>query len=600
MALDEQVLRTWVRRAAIGEADRREFMRTMLGLGLSGPLIAEMLAMHTSAMAQGTRVAQRPFTPIKRGGGGKLRLLYWNAPTILNAHFAVGARDVAAARVVYEPLYSIDPDGTFIPILAEEIPSVENGGRARDGTWTIWRLKQGVGWHDGKPFTADDVIFTWEYTTDPAAATVSRGMYENIRRIDKLDDHTIKVVFTEPSPRWYISGGQILPQHLFGEYKGQKARDAPYNFKPVGTGPYKIVDFKPGEVALYEINPHYHMPNRPFFDTVELKGGGDATSAARAVIQTGEFDFAWNTQVEKDVMERLEQQGRKGVFRMFPGTSVENIQLNRTDPWTEVDGERSSVKVPHPFFSNHQVRQAFRAAVDRRTITEQLYGAAGQPTGNFLNAPQQYQSPNTRWEFDLDKAARLLEEAGWRRGSDGIRLKDGRRMKVLFQTSANQVRQKTQAIVKKALEQIGVEVELKAVPANVFFASDPGNPDTFSHFYADMQMSANSLGFDPQGPMRLFVSWEIAQKANNWAGRNFVRWANAEYDRLWKQAETELDPVKLAALFIRMNDLLIEDGVVIPVVWRKEVSAVSHTLRGMALSPWDSILWDLAFWYREA
>src|ERR671923_2564219 len=145
-------------------------------------------------------------------------------------------------------------------------------------------------------------------------------------------------------------------------------------------------------------------------------------------------------------MERLEHQGRKGAFRMFPGTSVENIQLNRTDPWTEVEGERSSVKAPHPFFSNHLVRQAFAAAVDRRSIAEQLYGAAGQPTGNFLNAPKQFESPHTRWEFDLDKAAQLLEQAGWQRGSNGIRVKDGRRMQVVYQAVANLVVQKTQAI----------------------------------------------------------------------------------------------------------------------------------------------------------
>jgi peptide/nickel transport system substrate-binding protein len=598
MALDEQVLRSWIRRVAAGEASRRDFIRAMLGLGLSGPLIAEMLAAHTPAMAQSTGVAPPPFTPDRRGGGGKLRLLYWQPPTILNAHFAVSAKDVAASRVVAEPLSSIAADGTFIPILAAEIPSRENGGRSPDGTWTIWRLKPGVIWHDGRPFSADDVVFTWEYTTDPATGTASRGLYENIRQIEKIDDHTIKVVFTEPTPRWYISGGQILPKHLFAEYTGQNARNAPYNLRPVGTGPYKIVDFKPGDVAFYEINSHYHMPNRPFFDVVEIKGGGDAVSAARAVIQTGEFDFAWNTQIEKEVRERLEQQGRKGAFRMFAGTSVEHIDLNRTDPWTEVDGERSSLKMPHPFFTDHLVRQAFAAAIDRRTIAEQLYGAAGQPTGNVLNTPPQFQSPNTHWELDLNKAARLLDEAGWKRSSDGVRLKDGRRMKVLFQTSANPVRQKTQAIVKKALEQIGIEVELKAVASNAYFSSDPGNPDTYSHFYADMQMSANSLGFDPQGPMRLFVSWEIAQKANQWAGRNVVRWANAEYDRLWKQAETELDPVTRAALFIRMNDLLIEDVVVIPVVWRREVSAVSHSLQGIGLSPWDSILWDLAFWYR--
>jgi peptide/nickel transport system substrate-binding protein len=600
MGLEEKELREWVRRVAHGEASRRQFIRTMLGLGLAGPMIADMLATVAPAAAQGTPGAPQAFTPARRGGGGKLRLLFWQAPTILNAHFAIGGKDSEAARVVNEPLISIDPDGNFIPILAEEIPSIENGGRARDGTWTIWRLKQGVVWHDGTPFTAEDVVFTWEFATDLATATVTRGLFENIRRIDKLDEHTIKVVFTEPTPRWYLSGGQMLPKHLFAEYKGQHARDAPYNLKPVGTGPYKIVEFKPGDVALYEINPHYHVPNRPFFDTVELKGGGDATSAARAVIQTGEFDFAWNLQLDKDVRERMEQQGSKGGFRFTAVASIEHIQLNRTDPWTEVDGERSSLKVPHPFFTDLRVRQAFALAVDRRTIVEQLYGAAGQLTSNFLNGPTPFQSPNTRWEFNLDKAGQLLDQAGWKRGNDGFRVKDGRRMQVVYQTSANLVRQKTQAIVKRALERLGIEVELKAVNASIFFSSDPGNPETYSHFYADMQMFSPLLtGIDLQGYMRQFVSWEIAQKANNWAGLNLVRWANAEYDRLWREADTELDPIKRAALFIRMNDLLIEDVVVIPVIWRKQVTAVSHTLRGMALSPWDRNLADLAYWYRE-
>ncbi len=277
-------------------------------------------------------------------------------------------------------------------VLAEEIPSVENGSRSQDGTWTIWRLKQGVVWHDGKPFTADDVIFTWEYATDPATATTSRGMYENIRRIEKLDDQTIKVVFAEPSPslarsRPRADSAQAPLRRVHRGNARTRHRIISNRWAPGRT---RSSTFRPGDVVLYEINPHYHVPNRPFFDTVELKGGGDAISAARAVLQTGEFDFAWNTQIDKDVMERLEQQGRTGAFRMFPGTSVEHIRLNRTDPWTEVDGERSSVKAPHPFFTDHLVRQAYAAAVDRRTIAEQLYGAAGQPTSNFLNAPKQF------------------------------------------------------------------------------------------------------------------------------------------------------------------------------------------------------------------
>jgi len=409
MGLEEHELREWMRRVATGEASRRDFLRAMLGLGLAGPVLADLLTTATPAAAQDAREAPPAFTPTRRGGGGKLRLLSWQAPTILNPHLAVATKDSNASCVVYEPLFSVNPDGDFIPVLAEEVPSLENGGRARDGTSTTWHLKQGVVWHDGTPFTADDVIFTWEYATDPATAAATRSNYEPIRRIDKRNDHTITVVFTEPTPLWYTPGSQmILPKHLFSAYTGATARHAPYNLKPVGTGPYKLVDFTQGDVALYAINPHYHVPNRPFFDTVELKGGGDATSAARAVLQTGEFDFAWNIQVDKDVMERLGQQGRKGRFHITPGTLIEHIQLNRTDPGTEVDGERSSVQVPHPFFTDLRVRQAFALAVDRGTIAEQLYGAAGQLTSNILNGPKPFQSPNTRWEFNLDKAAQLF------------------------------------------------------------------------------------------------------------------------------------------------------------------------------------------------
>ncbi len=193
------------------------------------------------------------------------------------------------------------------------------------------------------------------------------------------------------------------------------------------------------------------MPNRPFFDMVELKGGGDAASAARAVMQTGEFDYAWNLQVEKDVLERIERQGTRGKVVIFPQANVEHIQLNRTDPWTEVDGERSSLKAPHPFLTDLLVRQAYNVAVDRRIIAEQLYGSAGQPTSNFVDSPKRFQSPNTRWEYNLEKAAQRLDQSGWKRGSDGYRVRDGRRMKLVYQTAVNPVRQKTQAIVKKAL-----------------------------------------------------------------------------------------------------------------------------------------------------
>ncbi len=604
MRIEVHELRCWARRVVKGQVSRRQFARTLLEFGLTAPFIANLLATVAPA-ASSTRAGQSAFQPRQRGGGGRLRLLWWQAPTILNAHLAVGVKDADASRVVYEPLAAFNRDGEFIPILAAEIPSLDNGGLARDGTAVTWRLKKDVVWHDGKPFTADDVVFTWEYAADPATAAVSAGSYQKIRRIDKVDAHTVKVVFHEPTPFWYDAffggRGHILPKHLMAAYRGQNSRNAPYNLNPIGTGPYKISEFKPGDVALYDINSQYHIANRPFFDRIELKGGGDAASAARAVIQTGDFDLAWNLQVEKDVLERIERQGSRGRVHIFPGAGVEHIQLNRTDPWTEVDGERSSLKAPHPFLSDPLVRQAYNLLVDRAIVAEQLYGAAGEPTANFLDNPTRFQSPNTRWAFDLEKAAQLLDQAGWKRGSDGVRRKNGQRMKILYQTSINPVRQKTQAIVKKAFEQVGIEVELKAVNAGIYFSSDPGNHDSTAHFHADLQMYTVTPGApDPQTHMLQFVSWEVASKANNWSGQNVVRWVNAEYDRLWKQAERELDPLQRAALFIRMNDLLIEDVVVIPIVRRNEVVAVGHTLSGMELTTWDSTLWDLAYWYRQA
>ena len=603
MAVDETTLREWVSLVASGRADRRAFLRYMMGVGLAGPFLSNLLAQYAPAFAQ-AQPAATDVVPTKRGGGGKLRLLWWQAPTILNTHLASGTKDNDASRVVYEPLAAFDPDANFVPILAAEIPSLDNGGLAKDGTSVTWKLKRDVVWHDGKPFTADDVIFTWEYAADSATGATTSGSYTGIDHIDKIDTHTVKVVFKEPTAFWYDAflghRGHILPKHLLAQYKGQEARNAPYNLRPVGTGPYKIVDFKPGDVALYEINMQYHVPNRPFFDTVELKGGGDATSAARAVLQTGEFDFAWNMQVEHQVLSGLER-GGKGKVLVTSGSSIEHIQVNFTDPWTESEGERSSLHKPHAFQTDPLIRQAYALAVDRRTIAEQLYGNGGQPSSNFLVAPPRFTSSNTTWEYDPKKAAALLDQAGWKRGSDGVRSKDGQRLKIVYQTSVNPVRQKTQAIVKKTFEDLGIEVELKAVNAGVYFSSDPGNPDTYSHFYTDIQMYNTGPGSpDPQAHMDKFTSWQIAQKANNWSGRNIMRWAHPEYDQLYKQAAAELDPIKRAALYIAMNDMVIKHNVVVPIIWRHVVSAANSKLRGLDLTTWDSNLWHLAYWLRQA
>ena len=149
------------------------------------------------------------------------------------------------------------------------------------------------------------------------------------------------------------------------------------------------------------INTSYHMDNRPYFDAIEMKGGGDAVSAARAVLQTGEFDFAWNLQVEDEILQKLEK-GGKGKVTITPGGGIEHIQLNTTDPWTEVDGERSSLKTRHPTLSDPAVRQALALLVDKDSVEKFIYGRGGVATANFINNPERFRSKNTKYEFNVD------------------------------------------------------------------------------------------------------------------------------------------------------------------------------------------------------
>jgi peptide/nickel transport system substrate-binding protein len=569
----------------------------MVALGLTAPLAAEMLAHSGVARAQ----SKFSYAPTRRGGGGALRVLFWQAPTLLNPHFAVGQKDIEGSRIFYEPLAAWDPDGNLVPVLAAEIPSLENGGVASDGMSVIWKLKRDVKWHDGHPFTADDVVFNWEFGRDPATAAVSIGAYQDIE-VEKIDGFNVRVRFQKPTPFWataFVAGGGLIPKHLFAEYKGAKSREAPTNLKPVGTGPYRFVDFKPGDMVRGELNPDYHRANRPHFDAIEMKGGGDAVSAARAVLQTGEFDFAWNTQVEDEILMRMEEVG-KGKVVITESGNIEHIQLNNTDPWTEVDGERSSTKTRHPLLSDPAVRQALALLVDRASVQRHIYGRTGIATANFLNSPERFRSHNAGIEFDVEKAGQVLDAGGWQRGGDGIRVKDGKRLKLVFQTAINAPRQKTQAIVKQACQKAGIEVELKSVTASVFFSSDAGNPDTYTKFYCDLQMY-NAIVFepDPGRLMRQFTSWEAAAKENKWQGRNVTRWRNDAYDRAFRAAEGELDPIKRAALFIEMNDLVVNSQAVIPVVQRPWVNVVSNRMR-LELSGWDMSFWNLADWYRVA
>jgi len=580
-----------------GRLSRRGFVKRLAALGLTAPMATQLLAIGGVAMAAPADTYQ----PTKRGGGGTLKLLWWQGPTLLNPHFAVGTKDQDGSYLFYEPLAIWGADGNLIPVLAAEIPNRENGSLAADGKSVVWKLKQGVQWHDGKPFTADDCVFNWEFARDPQSAAVTSGTYGPIK-VEKIDQYTIKVLFDKPTPFWANAFvgyyGMIIPKHVFEPYMGAKSREAPANLSPVGTGPYKFRSFQPGALVTGDLFPHYHQPNRPYFDSIEMKGGGEAVSAARAVLQTGEFDYAWNLQVKDEILKKLEK-GGKGHVAIFAGSNIEHVQLNNTDPNKEVDGERSSIKTKHPTLTDPAVRKALSLLMDRESVQKYIYGRTGRVTSNFVNGPPQFVSKNTHWEFNIQKAIEILDKAGYKPGPDGIREKDGHKLDYVFQTSINQPRQENQEIVKQACKKAGIGIEIKAVLASVFFSSDVGNPNTYTKFYADLQMYTTTEGRpDPGLWMQQFLSTEVAQKSNKWQGRNITRWQNAEYDKIWQASENELDPVKRADLLIKCNDMVVDDVAVIPMSFRMSVAGMVSSLRTPPLSGWDNDVANVANWYK--
>ncbi len=564
-----------------------------------------------------TPTATLPAKQEGRGAGDTLRLLYWQAPTILNPHLTQGTKDLAACRIVYEPLASYDKDGKLIPFLAAEIPSLENGGVAADGKSVTWKLKHDVLWDDGEPFTADDVLFTYEFVSDSKTGALTSATYDAIQSVEAIDSYTVKINFKDVNPAWSLpfvgNQGMILPRHAFAGYSGENAKNAPVNQLPIGTGPYRMVapGIKPQEVLLlgtqivetnkivYEINQHFREPDKPYFKKIELRGGGTVDEAARSLFEAGKVDFVYNLLLDSERLTELQQLGKAKVA-VYLTSKVERLLINFTDPnrATE-DGERSSLQFPHPFFSDKKVRQAFSYAMDRDSIAA-LYGSEGKPTANLLVSPATFESPNTSYEYNLHQAAALLDEAGWRdTNGDGVRDKDGVKMKVVFQTSVNAVRQETQNIVQKSLKSIGVEVDLKNIDASTFFGPNPANPNTRWHFYADLEMyNLGNANPDPGSYMQYWTCDEIPQKATDWAGNNNERWCNPDYDALFAKSTTEMDPEARRQLFIQMNDMIINEVVMIPLVHRAGLHGISNSLQGVDLTPWDSELWNIKDWRR--
>ncbi len=541
-----------------------------------------------------------------RGDDGEVKLIYWQAASLMNPYLSGGTKELEAASMVIEPLARYDQDGNMVPWLVDEIPTLDNGGVSKDLKSITWKLSEGLKWSDGTPVTAQDVRFTWQYCTADGGGCAQAEKFNDIADVEVIDDRTVTVHFSVPKPFPYAAfvgyESPIIQKAQFENCMGPKAPECTEaNFAPIGTGPFVVTEFRPNDVITLKANDNYRDPNKPAFAKVTFKGGGDAAAAGRSVLETGEFDYAWNLQLAPDVLSKMASAGKGKVVSGF-GTLVERIMVNLTDPDPKWGDERSTLKHPHPFLTDINVRKALSMAIDRQLLVDVGYGVAGKVTCNILPAPAIYASTaNDGCKVqDIAGANKLLDDAGIvDTDGDGIREKDGVPLKILYQTSTNAVRQDFQALIKQWWSQIGVETELKNIDASVFFGSDPGSPDTYQKLWADVEMYANNFsGSDPEAYMANWHSSKIPSPETQWQGSNMPRFVNAEYDAMVAEMAVTGDINKRAELAKAMNDMLMQNYVMIPLVYRGRVSAHSNSLGGVKLNTWDSELWNIADWYR--
>ena len=565
------------------------------------------MKLTTILMGAAATLALAPAAFAERGSDGQVNVIYWQAPSTLNPYLSSGTKDVEASSLVLEPFAGFNETGVVIPRLVTEVPSLDNGGISEDLKTITWHITPGILWSDGTPLTAADAVFTYEYCTHPEGGCAQEARYEGIEMVEAVDDLTVKITYKEPRPNPFTAftgaTSPILQKAQFANCLGAAASSCTdQNFMPIGTGPFQVTEFKTNDVIQMVANPNYRDPAKPAFSNLTLKGGGDAAAAGRSVLETGEFDYAWNLQLAPDVLAGMEAAG-KGKLVVGFGTLVERIEMNMTDPSPELaEGERSTAKHAHPFLSDIRVRTALSKAIDREILVEIGYGQAGRPTCNLVPAPAMFASDNTDClTQDVEGAKALLDEAGWTDSDgDGIRDKDGKKLSVLYQTSTNAVRQDFQSIIKQWWNDIGVEVELKNIDGSVYFGGDAGSPDTFQKFYADVEMYANNFdGTDPEPYLAQYTCEKAPKPENQWQGENINRFCSEEYDALVVELGKTGDIEKRAELAKKMNDMLTKDSmVVVPLVDRGRVSAHSNTLGGVVLNTWDSERWNASDWYR--
>ena len=528
--------------------------------------------------------------PVK---GGTLIVAIWQEPAHLAPHYTNQTVQSVVLNPVVEGLLSSTPSGDYQPTLAKAVPTVGNGGVkiAADGKTmdVTYQLQPGIKWSDGAPFTSADVRFTWQtIMTDPKVTT--REGYDQIGSIDTPDDVTAVVHFKAIYSPYPTLFDRMLAKHVLEKEADISKSD--YVRRPLGTGPFKITEFKAGESFTLERNPNYRVAGQPYLDRIIFKSV-PSSQVAIAQLKAGEVQVMWLL-LESEAALLDKETGIKVVTT--PGPSVERVEMNTAQNKNQTDP--NSV---HPVLGDVNVRRALIYATPKQQIIDKLLFGRGKVGTTVLSQGWAAPKDVTQESYDPKKSNELLDKAGWVKGGDGIRTKGGVRASLTINTTTgNATRDQIEQVLADEWKQIGVELKIQNMPSSVILSGVwPTDPRKRGEY--DLAEYASSPDPDPHFIVsQRYHSKNIPSAANGGLGQNYTRVKNPEMDKAIEEAGATLDFEKRKAAYARALKILNEEAVIIWLFDRASINGFRTTVQGQGPgSPWRSFTYNAGEWWQS-
>lgn len=520
--------------------------------------------------------------------GGTLKMAIYQEPGNLNPFLNTQTVGSVVRNTIFNGLVRANEKGEYVPDLAAEVPTTQNGGVSADGKTVTFKLRKDVKWHDGKPFTAADVKFTFDVIMDAANPVTSRSGYRDIETFTVKDDATIELKFKNFYAPFVTLFGAILPAHPFGGTTAIEKSD--FNRKPIGTGPFKFVEWVSGDHITVAKNPDFYVKGKPYLDQVIFRVT-PSREVGIAQLKTGEVDVVWNL-IEAQIPE-FDGNAEVDVWAK-PGLGVERLVLNFSSPAGDKAGDPST---KHPVLSDPKIREAIDIGINKKVIVDKLlYGkttVGSSPLSSGWAAPKIAPS-----EFAPDKAKKLLDDAGWKAGADGIRVKDGVKASLTYQTtSGDKLRELAQQVIQEQLKDIGIALEIKNIPSASLLGTWGDNAPRAKGTF-DINMWTTSPGIDPHAHLYIYYhSSQIPTEANKGEGQNYSRLKDADVDKALEEAGSVPDQEKRKAAYERAIKAITASRAHIFLYNRLDVDGARKYVQGRTHNPWDNLGWDLESWW---